>query len=56
MEDAKQVEFFIFRKFKEGKPPNYVADELLKLWAKNQLSVDGKYRAGHFCFLHGFYV
>ncbi len=56
MEDAKNVELFIFKKSKEGQPAFYIADELLKLWENNGLNPAAKVCVGRFCFLNGFFV
>lgn len=54
MEDQKAVELYIFENIQNGLEPAYIADELLKLWSKNKLSIKAKCAVGHFCISNGY--
>lgn len=56
MDDAKSVEFYIWRLSKKGMELSVIADELLKLWNAGKLSIPAKISAGRFCILNGFVV
>lgn len=54
MEDAKEVEVFIFQCAQNGADPSFIADELLKLWDKDKLSLSAKLATGSFCIANGY--
>ena len=54
--DAKAVELWIHEQMGHKQPPNYIADELLKNWEKNQLLPSAKQVVGRFCAFNSFYL
>jgi hypothetical protein len=53
--ESREAELWIYRQAKTGKQPSYIADELLKFWEREQLTINGKATVSRYCISNGFF-